>query len=142
MTVPVVTLVPEPDHSLSQVILDNLRAFNRSRFPDSGTDSNLAVVIREEEAGEPVGGLWARTSGGWLAIELIFVPEHHRGKGLARQLIRLAEEEAVKRGCRAAWLDTLNRDAAALYERLGYVRFGELNDYPPGNSRFFLQKKL
>jgi ribosomal protein S18 acetylase RimI-like enzyme len=36
----------------------------------------------------------------------------------------------------------MNPQALALYRRLGYTVFGELEDYPPGFSRFFLQKKL
>nr|WP_246728573.1 GNAT family N-acetyltransferase [Microvirga terricola] len=83
-----------------------------------------------------------RTASGWLAIELLFVPDQLRGLGLATRMIAMAEDEARRRDCHSAWLDTLNPKAAVLYERLGYVRFGELPDYPVGNSRVFLQKKL
>ncbi len=70
------------------------------------------------------------------------MPDALRGLGLATQLIAMAEEEARRRGCHAAWLDTLNPMALPLYQRLGYEVFGELKDYPVGNNRFFLQKKL
>ncbi|MXQ13031.1 GNAT family N-acetyltransferase [Microvirga makkahensis] len=103
---------------------------------------DLAVVIRDADTREILGGLWGRTGWEWLSIEYIFVPESLRGQGLATRLIGMAEEEAFGRGCHSVWLDTLNPKALALYERLGYERFGELKDFPRGGSRFFLQKKL
>jgi ribosomal protein S18 acetylase RimI-like enzyme len=53
-----------------------------------------------------------------------------------------AEQEAIARGCRGAWLDTYSFQARGFYERLGYAVFGILNDYPPGQKRIFLHKVL
>jgi GNAT superfamily N-acetyltransferase len=72
----------------------------------------------------------------------LFVPETLRGQGLGRELMRRAEEEAIARGCHASWLDTFQFQARGFYERLGYTCFGELSDYPPGFSRYFMQKML
>ncbi|KLK95030.1 hypothetical protein AA309_00535 [Microvirga vignae] len=125
-----------------QIILNGLSDFNRNAFmPDLKTE-DLAVVIRAVDSRTIVGGLWAHTGWEWLTIELIFVPESLRKQGIARSLIAMAEKEAIRRGCHSAWLDTLNSEALALYERLGYGCFGELKDFPKGSSRFFLQKKL
>jgi ribosomal protein S18 acetylase RimI-like enzyme len=119
-----------------------VRDFNKTLFPDHPPGRDLAIAIRDPDNGESVGGLCGRTAGGWLAIELIFVPEAFRGMGLATKLIAMAEEEAKRRDCHSAWLDTMNPQALTLYRRLGYEVFGELKDYPVGSSRFFLQKKL
>lgn len=35
-----------------------------------------------------------------------------------------------------------NPDARRLYERLGFVVFGELVDFPAGHTRYFLQKRF
>jgi ribosomal protein S18 acetylase RimI-like enzyme len=51
-----------------------------------------------------------------------------------------AEQEAIARGCRGAWLDTYSFQARGFYERLGYAVFGILNDYPPGQKRIFCTK--
>jgi hypothetical protein len=53
-----------------------------------------------------------------------------------------AEQEAVARGCHSAWLDTFEFQARGFYERIGYVCFGNLADYPVGFSRFFMRKSL
>ena len=139
---PIVELVAEPKAEMRQTILDGMRDFNRTVLAPGLVVHDLAVALKEPETGAITGGLWGRTAWGWLAIEMIFVPDRWRKQGLATQLLALAEEEAVRRGCHAAWLDTLNPDALRLYESLGYRRFGELNDYPKGGSRFFLQKPL
>jgi ribosomal protein S18 acetylase RimI-like enzyme len=132
----------EGDSALQKIVLEGVRGFNRTLFANHLPGRDLAIAIRDPDRGEPVGGLCARTAGGWLAIELIFVPETFRGMGLATQLIAMAEEEAKRRDCHSAWLDTMNPQALTLYRRLGYEVFGELKDYPVGFNRFFLQKKL
>jgi GNAT superfamily N-acetyltransferase len=139
---PAIELIDGEDPELYQAVLKGVRSFNRTLFPDQPDGRDLAIALRHPASGEPLGGLIGRTSGGWLAVELLFVPEDLRGMGLATRLLAMAEAEARLRGCHSAWLDTLNAKARGLYERLGYEVFGELKDYPVGSSRFFLRKKL
>jgi GNAT superfamily N-acetyltransferase len=128
--------------ALHPIVLEGVRGFNKMLFANHPPGQDLAIAIRDPDSNEPVGGLLGRTNGGWLGIELLFVPEAFRGAGLATKLIALAEDEARNRGCHSVWIDTLNPKALRLYQRLGYEIFGELKDYPVGGSRFFLQKKL
>jgi GNAT superfamily N-acetyltransferase len=87
-------------------------------------------------------GTWGATGYGWLFTQLLVVPEQSRGQGWGRRLMSLAEAEAVKRGCHAAWLDTFEFQARAFYEQIGYSRFATLPDFPKGSSRYFLRKEL
>jgi GNAT superfamily N-acetyltransferase len=137
-----IELVQAPTPALREAILDGLRDYNRSVLNPGLQIADLAVAIRDPAKESVIGGLWGRTGWGWLTIEYIFVPERLRGEGIATRLIAIAEDEARARDCHAAWLDTLNPSALRLYERLGYVRFGELQDFPMGQSRTFLQKRL
>jgi GNAT superfamily N-acetyltransferase len=137
-----IELLTSPDEAIYDLIRDGLREFNRAVLAPGLPTEDLAIVIREPGCEAILGGLWARTGRGWLSIELIFVPERLRGRGIGRRLIETAEAEGLRRGCHSAWLDTLNPCAAALYEQLGYERFGELKDFPIGNSRIFFQKRL
>jgi hypothetical protein len=52
------------------------------------------------------------------------------------------EVEARRRGCHSAYLDTFDYQARPFYEKLGYVVFGTLEDYPKGHQRFYMMKKL
>ena len=56
--------------------------------------------------------------------------------------MRTAEEVARERGCAGIWLDTFSFQARGFYEKLGYTVFGRIDDYPPGQSRFWLRKHL
>ena len=99
----------------------------------------LAVFARRDT--EIVAGLFAYTDWNWLEIRHLWVAEALRHQGLGRQLLLAAEREARKRGCEHAHVDTYSFQAVPFYERLGYSVFGRLEDYPPGHTRVFLQKR-
>jgi len=77
-----------------------------------------------------------------MFVELLFVPECLRGQGTGRQLMEQAEVVAREHGCVGIWLDTFSFQAPGFYQKLGYAVFGEIGNYPPGHSRFFLHKHL
>ena len=135
-----ISLTDTPDPAIRTAIVDPLVAYNTARTGIADVKP-LSVVLRGPN-GDVVGGLSGRTAFGWLFVELLFVPESLRGQGIGRDLMHRAETEAVARGCHAAWLDTFQFQARGFYERLGYTCFGELSDYPPGFSRYFLKKTL
>jgi GNAT superfamily N-acetyltransferase len=129
-----------PDESTRKRILEPLSAFNEAR---TGRNDYLPLILAIEDAqGQVIGGLWGRTVYDWLFIELLFVPESLRRRGVGTELMQRAEAEAVTRGCHSAWLDTFEFQARGFYERLGYALFGELQDYPNGSARYFLKKAL
>jgi GNAT superfamily N-acetyltransferase len=123
-----------------EVIASGIRAYNESRAGLSQA-SPLAVLLKDD-SGQTVGGLWGRTSFGWLFVELLFVPEALRGRGYGLRLLEAAEHAAVARNCHAVWLDTYDFQAVPFYERLGYREFGRLEDYPREHTRHFLRKDL
>jgi hypothetical protein len=51
-------------------------------------------------------------------------------------------EEARWRGARNAYLDTFSFQAPDFYQRHGYRVFGELVDFPPGHTRYYMTKQL
>jgi GNAT superfamily N-acetyltransferase len=134
-------LVPEtPAEADRAAILAGLAAFNRE-YVASGPAGPLAVLLNDE-AGETVGGLWGETLFEWLRIELLFVPEHRRGRSVGSAILRRAEAIAADRGCIGASVDTYSFQARGFYEKLGYSLVGTIADCPPGNARHFLQKRF
>jgi GNAT superfamily N-acetyltransferase len=121
-------------------ILRGLVAFNDATFGPSDI-SPLAVLLRDGE-GQTIGGLWGRTSYGWLYVELLFVPESFRGQGAGARLVAQAEDAARSRGAHSAWLDCFGGKNRDFYERCGYAVFASMPDQPPGGERFFLKKAL
>ena len=90
---PLVTVTDAPDPQEEDAIRVGLGRFNEEQtgIRDSRP---LAVVVRDPETKQPLGGLTGRTSLGLLFIDLFFLPHDLRGGGLGSRLLRLAEDEA------------------------------------------------
>ena len=134
------TLTDVADDALRKLILAPLLEYNASQAgPSQGRPMVIAIT---DQAGSVIGGLWGHTGYEWLFTQLLVVPASLRGRGVGSEIMRLAEREAVQRGCHNAWLDTFEFQARGFYERLGYECFGELPDYPKGHARYFMKKAL
>ncbi|SAL14192.1 GNAT family N-acetyltransferase [Caballeronia telluris] len=116
-----------------------LAAFNARELGPSAQRDLAVSVYRGEEF---VGGLAGFTAWEWLFVKWLWIRDDARGAGLGARVVQAAEREAIRRGCRAAWLDTLNPAAKQLYERAGFAVFGELPDFSAGRTRYFMQKRF
>ncbi len=133
----VILAAENPDRS---VIGRGLRAHNTSHI---GPPRWKALAVLAREGRRIVGGLKGYTHWEWLYIAMLWIEEPERGKGLGTRLVRLAEREGRRRGCRHAWLDTYDFQAPGFYRKLGYRLFGRLPDYPVrGRIRFFFTRSL
>ena len=139
---PTLTLTDAPEPHMRQAIAAALIQFNNSRASQPEDYRSLVIILSNPDTSEILGGLWGATNFAHLHVDLLFVPELIRGTGLGRKILIEAEREAIIRGCRGAWLDTYSFQARGFYERLGYTVFGMIDDYPPGQQRVFLHKKL
>jgi GNAT superfamily N-acetyltransferase len=119
---------------------ERLTAFNDGDVGASRRKA-LAVFVRDD-AGAVVAGISGYTAWGWLYIQWLWVDERLRGQRMAGKMLDAAEHEAMRRGCRNAWIDTFNPVAARTYRRQGYQPFGTLADFPVGRDRIFLRKTL
>jgi GNAT superfamily N-acetyltransferase len=140
------TITLEADGAAThQAVLDGLVAYNRAFAPPSA--ATPIVLAARDSDGALVGGLvgetlWAETGDGWLQIALLWVADAQRGRGVGRRLLRAAEAEGARRGCRHVALDTYEFQARPFYEREGYAVFGVQEHYPPGFRRYFMRKTL
>ena len=101
----------------------------------------LKLVARDSE-GNLLGGLMGSTGFQWLYIHILWIEEPNRNSGIGSSLVEYAEKLGVKRGCRSSCLMTFSFQAQEFYERLGYVVFGQLDDYPEGHTLYFMRKQL
>jgi len=127
-----------PSAEETDIILRGLIEYNESQAGPASR-RNLAVFARRGD--EIVAGLLGATHWNWLHIQYLWVSKELRHQGVGRRLVLEAEKEARARGCDHAHLDTFSFQARPFYERLGYSVFGQIEDYPAGHSRFFLQKR-
>lgn len=134
------TVTATPSSAELEAIGGGLSAFNDSEVGPANR-TPLAVVVRNE-TGTIVAGISGYTAWGWLYVQWLWVAEEARGQGLASRMLTAAEDEARARRCHASYIDTFNPVALAIYRRAGYVPFGQLDDFPKGRTRTFLQKQL
>lgn len=129
-----------PSSHDEQIVLNGLRRYDSEQVPSEGY-AEFAVFLRTAE-GDLLGGVLAEAGRGWLHVRDLWVDASVRGRGLGAKLIFAAEDEARRRGCHGAYLDTFDYQARPFYERCGYEVFGTLDDYPVGHQRFFMRKSL
>lgn len=130
-----------PTDEERQAILAPLRAYNTAKTGGSAPEL-IAWLVRDEHSNEIVGGLYGRVFFRWFYIELLVVPEQARGQGTGSILMQMAEDMAREKNCVGIWLDTFDFQAPAFYKKHGFTEIGQIDDYPPGHQRFFLQKRL
>ena len=135
-----ITTLENPSEADRAAILTPLRAYNIRRAGDPRIRPIALLLIDGD--GERVGGLWGRCAYDWLFVELLVVPEEHRGENYGKALIAQAESIARANDCIGIWLDTYEFQARGFYEKLGFEVFGTLDDHPIGQKRFFLRKRF
>jgi GNAT superfamily N-acetyltransferase len=138
---PILTFPETRDPQSEAVVTGGLAAYNRETFGRVDTRT-LDILVRDDNSGEIVGGLLGRSSLGLFFLDLFYLPETLRRGGLGSRMIALAEDEARRRGCTAAFVYTVTFQAPVFYERHGYCRFGEIACPPGGATRIFLTKTL
>ena len=77
-----------------------------------------------------------------LAINVLFVDENYRNKGLGALLLNQVEADAEAMGAKLIHLDTFNHQAKNFYLKHGYEVFGVLDDCPKGHKRYYMKKVL
>ena len=129
-----------PDEKEIKYIRDALYRFNEERVGDDG-HTPLNIVEYDEE-GNIAGGLIGGTYWGWMYVDILWVREDRRGRGIGSALLREAESEARRRGCHHVHLDTMSWQAPEFYIKHGYEIIGTLPDIPSGNQKHLLMKAL
>ncbi|MGF6150320.1 GNAT family N-acetyltransferase [Pseudomonas fluorescens] len=124
-----------------QAIINPLRAYNIAHAGE-GHYQEIALLVRDEQTDEILGGLYAKLFYQWMFIDLLSVPEQARGQGTGSRLMHMAEELAREKSCIGIYLDTFEFQAPEFYKKLGFTEIGQIADYPPGSKRFFFQKRL
>lgn len=136
-----IELTSQPTEEDYLAILTPLRAYNVSRAGDAGAEK-FALLVRDEDTHEVLGGLYGKLLYRWMFIELLAVPEQTRGQGTGSRLMDMAEALAREKNCVGIWLDTFDFQAPDFYRKHGFTEFGRLEDYPPGHQRLFFNKRL
>jgi GNAT superfamily N-acetyltransferase len=135
-----IDVVATPGEDERLAILATLAAHNDAAV--GPTERRPVAIVVRDDGRAITGGLWGKIAYRWLFVEYLAIPPETRGKGIGRELMQRAEALAREAGCIGIWLDTYSFQARGFYEKLGFVVFGDIPDFPPGETRFFLSKRI
>lgn len=127
-----------------EYICDRLVEYNLSQVPATQEihfeNINKKLVDKD---GNIIAGCIARMYC-WhvMYIDILWVDEKYRSKGLGSKLLKAVEKTVKEKGCYLVHLDTFDFQAKEFYLKQGYEVFGALKDCPKNHCRYYLQKKL
>lgn len=125
-------------------IIDRLVEYNLSKVP-AEQDVLFDILDKKitEDNGNIIAGCVARMYCWNVAyVDMLWVDETYRGKGLGAKLLEEVEKTAKEKGCYLIHLDTFDFQAKEFYEKQGYEVFGVLDDCPTEHCRYYLKKNL
>ena len=126
------------------IIGKGLIAYNLRQVPM--TQRELFIDVNKkitDENGAILGGCTAEIYCWNVAcIDILWVDERCRNRGLGSKLLAEIERIAVEENCSLIHLDTFDFQAKDFYIKHGYEVFGVLEDCPKGHCRYYLKKKL
>jgi GNAT superfamily N-acetyltransferase len=124
-------------------IVEGINSFNEKQVPFLVRMKALDYSVIDER-GQMIAGITAHLGyWGGLSIEVLFVTEEYRKKGIGSELLRFVEKKAKEKGSKLAFLDTFDFQAKVFYLKSGYEIFGVLKDFPTkGTNRYYMKKEL
>lgn len=141
MAEPKIVLTDAPEPEDTAIVSDGLRDYNTSQ---AGFDDYqpLAVFVTDPTTGKVAGGLFGGSYMGQLRVDRFFLPESLRRDRIGSRVLKMAEEEAKRRGCSRVTLSTMEIQAPGFYQKQGYEMAAKLDCDPPGITRYVMTKKL
>jgi GNAT superfamily N-acetyltransferase len=105
-------------------------------------DGQLFGFFVRNEQQEIVAGLTGWTWAHACEIRTLWVHPTLRGQGYGQSLLKSAEQEARRHGCKAILINSYSFQAPAFYQNCGYELVWQLNDFPPGYQYCYLVKRF
>jgi GNAT superfamily N-acetyltransferase len=124
-------------------IVQGINSFNEKQVPFLVRMEALDYSVKDER-GQMIAGITAHLGyWGGLSIDVLFVSEEYRKKGIGSDLLRFVEKKAKEMGSKIAFLDTFDFQAKDFYLKRGYEIFGVLKDFPmKDTNRYYMKKQL
>lgn len=116
------------------VLTHNLQYLNFEQY--------TPLAVFNQEQGKTIGGITGDILGNWLRIRYLWVDKTHRGKNIASELLQTMITAAKEKGAKYAEVDTFSFQALPFYQKQGFELFGELENYPIRDKKYYLRKAL
>ena len=130
----------EPAPEDKKVMVDGMLAYHAKQGYPRKTDF-YSILIRDS-SNKVVGTISVSFLWNGMHILSLWIDDSIRNQGWGSKMMKMVENEAIKRGCDLAYTDTYTWQAPLFYEKMGYALYGKLDDFPQGCSLSYYCKKL
>jgi GNAT superfamily N-acetyltransferase len=135
-----ITALTDANRDTASAIIELLKDYNQQFIGRAPYD--LFQLAARDAEGRLIGGLLGEWRSYWLHVDILVVTEPYRRSGLGSALMAEAERTARDKSCRGIFLDTFEFQAPRFYEKLGFSRFGSIQNFSEGHDRHFYEKRL
>ena len=132
------TLLPEQSDILT--LRNMLRKYNGQKF-EPANQTDFAIYIKNDSE-DVIGGISGKIFGNWMDIEYLVIHESLRRNGLGRDLLKKAEELAIRSNCKNIFLYTFDFQGKDFYPKFGFKEVYVKRQYPLTGTEHFFVKKL
>lgn len=133
--------VATADEIRSGYVGQQLREFN-NRAVGGLAEVETIYLNAIDENGVVVGGLWSCVYLQWLRIELLWMQEQHRGRGIGSNPLQADEDRGKGVGALNALLETFEWQAPLFYQRHHYAEVARIGNYVAGHCMFTMRMVL
>ena len=130
----------EPKPEDKKVMVDGMLAYHANNGHPRKTE--IYSILLKDKENNVKGSVIVTFLWNGMHIDSLWIDESIRNQDWGSKLMKMVEEEGIKKGCTIAYTDTFTWQAPKFYEKLGYEMYGKLNDFPKGNSLCYFVKKL
>lgn len=137
-----IKIVPCEKQNASKIV-DGINQYNLAKVPSLSSTWTPLDYVAKNENGEEIAGILAGI-GYWngLEINILWVKDDYRKKGLGTYILKYVEDVAKAKGAKIAMLDTFDFQAEEFYLKNGYMPVGEIQNFPDGHRRIYFSKRL
>lgn len=124
-------------------IVDGINQYNLDQVSAVSDIWTPLEYVAKNENDEEIGGVLAGI-GYWngLEINILWVKDEYRKKGIGTHILKYVEDIAKAKGATVAMLDTFDFQSVEFYLKNGYMPIGEIPNFPEGHKRIYFSKRL
>lgn len=105
-------------------------------------DLRTFAILKRSDDGSIEGGATGWTRWGWIYLDILWVEETHRGRGIGKALLEASEMLGRRRGCSLMTVDTASFQVPEFYRKLGFQEMFALDIPQHGFRKFQFRKGL
>lgn len=120
-----------------RLTVHHLRDHTEAEIRTPVIHEQFAVLAHADK--QLVGSIIGKIYLNWMHMDLVWVDEPFRGKGVGRNLVQQAIEDAKRRGLAGIEVWSQSWQAPEFYKHLGFTELAAIPDFMPGQKRHILR---